>query len=158
MSKGRVRQRGAALVELGILLIPMFILLMGLLESGRAFYQKGQLTKLTEASARYLSRGVDIVDESTCSINATEWNTVLGRATNLLQYGDVDSTGLAELLEGVSLSVTSTLQNGTGGVSACVISVSASMTYQSFFGSQGLLFYFDGIQLRANTQEVYVGA
>ncbi len=150
--------KGAALVELGILLIPMFILLMGLIEAGRVFYQQGQLTKLTEAATRYMSRGVGIIDETNCTINATEWAAVLTRAQNLTQYGDVESTGLTEILAGISLSTASSQETGTGGVSGCVITVSASYTYQSLLGNSGVLDFFDGIVLTAVSEEVYIGA
>ena len=49
------RQRGAAAVELGILLLPLTTLVFGITECGRAMYQYDTLCKSVRAAARYLS-------------------------------------------------------------------------------------------------------
>jgi Flp pilus assembly protein TadG len=54
------KQRGAAAVELAILLVPLVLLAFGITEFGRAIYQYNALTKATRDAARFLSeRGTD---------------------------------------------------------------------------------------------------
>lgn len=48
-------QRGAAAVELGILLIPLTLLTFGVTEFGRAIYQYNTLVKATRDATRFLS-------------------------------------------------------------------------------------------------------
>lgn len=50
------RQRGAAAVEMAIILAPMLILCFGITELGRALYQYNGLVKATRGAARYLSQ------------------------------------------------------------------------------------------------------
>lgn len=49
-------QRGVAAVEFGLMLVPMLLMVFGVVEFGRAFYQYDTLTKSTRAAARYLSQ------------------------------------------------------------------------------------------------------
>lgn len=51
----RVRMRGVAAVEFGILLIPLVIIAFGITEFGRAIYTYNTLTKSVRNSARYLT-------------------------------------------------------------------------------------------------------
>jgi Flp pilus assembly protein TadG len=155
----KVKYRGAALVELAILIIPMAMLLFGLIEAGRILYQQGQLNKLTEAATRYISRGDGIIDEdNNCQIIAVPWNDVRDRAQNLSFYGDIVSGSLAEILPGLALTVTSTYRTGTGGVDACIVTVSATYTYQNLLGVTGFLDFFGGVQISSQSEEVYIGA
>lgn len=48
-------QRGVAAVEAAFLLIPLVILLLGIAELGRVFYQYNSIAKATRDGARYLS-------------------------------------------------------------------------------------------------------
>lgn len=48
-------QRGVAAVEAALLLIPLVILLLGIAEFGRIFYQYNTIAKATRDGARYLS-------------------------------------------------------------------------------------------------------
>jgi PAB1-binding protein PBP1 len=48
-------QRGVAAIEAAFLLIPLIILLLGIAELGRVFYQYNTIAKGTRDSARYLS-------------------------------------------------------------------------------------------------------
>jgi len=49
------RQKGVAAVEMGIVLIPLVVLVFGITELGRAFYQYNTLAKGTRDAARFLS-------------------------------------------------------------------------------------------------------
>lgn len=48
-------QRGAIAVELGIILMPLFILTLGVTEIGRAIYQYNTVIKSTRDAVRFLS-------------------------------------------------------------------------------------------------------
>jgi uncharacterized membrane protein len=48
-------QKGVVAIELAIVLVPLTILLFGMLELGRAFYQYDTIVKSTRNAARYLS-------------------------------------------------------------------------------------------------------
>lgn len=48
-------QRGVAAVEAALLLVPLVILMLGIAELGRAFYQYNTIAKATRDGARYLS-------------------------------------------------------------------------------------------------------
>jgi hypothetical protein len=49
------RQTGVVAVELALLLVPLTMLLFGIVELGRAFYQYDTIVKSTRSAARYLS-------------------------------------------------------------------------------------------------------
>ena len=51
----RMLQRGVATIEAAFLLIPLVILLLGIAELGRVFYQYNTIAKATRDGARYLS-------------------------------------------------------------------------------------------------------
>lgn len=49
------REGGIVAVELALLLVPLTVILFGMVELGRAFYQYDTLVKSTRSAARYLS-------------------------------------------------------------------------------------------------------
>jgi Flp pilus assembly protein TadG len=49
------KQNGVAAVEFAILLVPLLLMVFGITELGRAFYQYNTLDKATRAAARYKS-------------------------------------------------------------------------------------------------------
>lgn len=53
--RSRMLQRGVAAVEAAFLLVPLVILMLGIAELGRAFYQYNTIAKATRDGARYLS-------------------------------------------------------------------------------------------------------
>ena len=81
MKKSLYKQRGAAAVEMGLLLIPLVVLLFGITEFGRAFYLYNTVAKATRDGARYLS--------SQGPGDATE----IGIAQCLVVYGNSACTG-----------------------------------------------------------------
>jgi uncharacterized membrane protein len=73
----RPRQKGVVAIELGLLLIPLSLLLFGMIELGRGFYQYDTLVKSTRSAARYLStqvKGVGI-PQAKCMVVAGSLNT-----------------------------------------------------------------------------------
>jgi Flp pilus assembly protein TadG len=54
-SLSRQWQRGAAAVELALVMVPLLLLVFGVAEFGRAIYQYNTLAKATRDAARYLS-------------------------------------------------------------------------------------------------------
>jgi hypothetical protein len=55
MMRGNKKQGGAMAVEFAILLIPMMLIVFGITELGRVFYQYNTLVKATRDAARYKS-------------------------------------------------------------------------------------------------------
>jgi Flp pilus assembly protein TadG len=49
------QQRGVAMVEFGLLMVPMIMIAFGITEFGRAIFQYNTLTKATRDAVRYLS-------------------------------------------------------------------------------------------------------
>ena len=79
---GRSRaQRGIAIVEFALVLLPLVLLLALTADLGRAFYTFDTLTKATRGAARYLA----LVDSSDAA-RRTE-------ALNLVLYGNIEGTG-----------------------------------------------------------------
>jgi Flp pilus assembly protein TadG len=74
-------QRGIAIVELALVLLPLVLLLSLTADLGRAFYTFNTLTKAARGAARYLA----LVDSSNAA-RRTE-------ALNLVLYGNTDGTG-----------------------------------------------------------------
>lgn len=83
-------QRGVAAVELGILLVPLTLLVFGISEYGRAFYEYNKIVKSARAAARYLT------------IVAPGDLPEIAKAKNLVVYGK--TTVGTKLLDGLSIS------------------------------------------------------
>jgi Flp pilus assembly protein TadG len=49
------KQKGVALVEFALVLVPLVLMVFGITELGRAFYQYNTLTKSTRNAVRYLT-------------------------------------------------------------------------------------------------------
>lgn len=79
------RQKGAAAVELGLLLIPLTVLTFGISEYGRAIYQYNAVTKAVRDGARYLSQ------------YAPGDATRIAQAKCLTAYGNTNCQGLTLL-------------------------------------------------------------
>jgi Flp pilus assembly protein TadG len=107
----RARQKGVVAIELGLLLVPLTIILFGMIELGRGFYQYNTLVKSTHNAARYLStqvRGVGIA-QAKCMVVAGTLNTEacstpilpgLGTAMVTVRYIDGVSTCSAGAVSG----------------------------------------------------------
>lgn len=76
------RQLGVAAIELALLLAPLVLLSFGITEYGRAMVGYGKICKSTRDAARYLT------------LYAPGDAATMGRARNLVVYGNVAGTGL----------------------------------------------------------------
>jgi Flp pilus assembly protein TadG len=90
-------QRGAAFVELSIIL-PFFVLLViGTVEIGTAFFNYNTLTKLTFNAARYLSDNATLGSTGVLVLSST----VKAEAENLIVYGKT-TAGSTSILRSLS--------------------------------------------------------
>lgn len=164
-SKRRVR--GAAMVELAIILMLLVTLFIGISELGRALFFQHKLTKAVEAGARYLGRSWDAVDASGC-LEGTGWAAAETSAANMTVFGNAAGTGEAVVpglvVGDVSASVAARPVTGVGDV--CVVRITAAMAYRGIFfgGTDGFLppviLGGDGVTgwtLTADSEERYVG-
>lgn len=93
-------QRGAVVVEMAIVLIPLLILAFGVTEYGRAMYQYNMIAKSVRDSARHLSQ------------YAPGDATRIAEAKCLAVYGNVDCT-LPALASGLTTSQVYVLDRST---------------------------------------------
>lgn len=108
------RQRGAAAIEFGILLIPLIIMTFGMTELGRAVYYYNGLVSSTRAAARYLGtyRPGEAEDAARCiavhgNPGCTGPTLVPGLTTGMVQIGyeHAVDTGAGTTIELVRVSV-----------------------------------------------------
>ncbi|MEW5978881.1 MAG: TadE/TadG family type IV pilus assembly protein [Acidobacteriota bacterium] len=97
--KGR-RQRGQSMVELAMVLPFLLLLVAGIIEFGRAYYQYNTLSKAVRVAARYMSSRPWLANERT-------------NATRMVVYGNVDGTG-SPILPGLSTSNVQITSRGGG--------------------------------------------
>jgi Flp pilus assembly protein TadG len=117
-------QRGQEIVEFAFMLPLLALLLAGVIEFGRAFYEYNILSKSVRNAARYLSAAVI---DSTGAIPATN----VTRARNIAVYGNITSSG-TPILMGLNtghISVTSTV----AAAGEIYVTVRANYPYQSMF-------------------------
>lgn len=113
MMRGNRKQAGVVAVEFAILIIPMVLIVFGITELGRAFYQYNTLVKATRDAARYKS--------------FTNQGEKEAEAKCLAVTGD-DSCSGAPLLEGlntnmVTISYATTVQTGAGSVNLVKVAI-----------------------------------
>lgn len=96
----RELQRGVAVIEMAIIMIPMLILCLGIVEIGRALYTYNGLVKASRGAVRYLST------QSLASPPAGETAASLRlKARSLAVCGALDCSGGAEpLVPGLTLA------------------------------------------------------
>ena len=113
--QSRIRQRGVAAVELGIVLTLLVTIVFGITEFGRAMYQYDALTKSARAAARYLAvydsadpavqartRCVAVFNNPDCSAaNATPAAPGLTTANVDVAVGTAGAPGFDPALQGV---------------------------------------------------------
>ncbi|MEW5978878.1 MAG: TadE/TadG family type IV pilus assembly protein [Acidobacteriota bacterium] len=102
---GRVRtalesQRGQSMVELAIALPFLLLLVAGIIEFGRAYYQYNTLSKSVREAARYMTTKAWLATERT-------------NATNLVVYGNVTGSG-SPVLPGLTTSNVQITPRGGG--------------------------------------------
>jgi len=143
-------QRGAAMVELALVLPILMLILFGFIEVGRALYQQNTLTKAISTGARFISRAPDGVTAS-CQPGAT-WQQTVDQARALITYPGTSGRLLLNGLEDDEALVFSVRQ-----VSAvCVIRIEANLAYVAIAGIIPIL-NNGGIALNATVEERYIG-
>ena len=111
------REKGVALTEFALALPMLLMLLLPILEFGRAYYQYNTIAKSVRQAARYLSvrsPGVDV-----------------DKARNIVVYGNPAGTG-TPLVPGLSLSNVPTPTWGTTGSYPVLNTVTVSVTGYTF--------------------------
>lgn len=147
----RTRQRGAALVELALVLPILIILAFGFTELGRALYQKNQLTKEVNIGARYITRDPDAVTPD-CGPGDT-WT-----ATESLAKDEVAAAlpGLDPADINIALQPRDLEVDGENRT-FCIIEVSATMDFNALAGDSIVpMLNLGPITLSARTEERYV--
>ena len=111
------REKGVALTEFALALPMLLMLMLPILEFGRAYYQYNTIAKSVRQAARYLSMrspGVDV-----------------DKARNIVVYGNTAGTG-TPLVPGLSLSNVPTPTWGTTGSYPVLNTVTVSVTGYTF--------------------------
>lgn len=151
--------RGAAMVEMAIILSLLVVLFLGITELGRAVFFQQKMTKAVEASARFLGRAWDAVDRDTCATR-TAWTTATLAAGNLAVYGNAAGSG-SPVVPGLApgnLSYAVIARDVVGVGTVCVVQVRAQMQYEGIFGGQFIpLLGIAQPELTAASEERYVG-
>lgn len=148
--------KGAAMVELAILLPLLLILVFGIAEMGRAVYQQSILTRAADSAVRMLSRSHLTIDKETCAPLDT-WDAAQADATNLLVYGDVDG-GENALLEGLAMTSINIETRSLEGFEKdiCIIVINAEAPFEPIFSS-GVVFGFPAFNLTVTAEQRYIG-
>jgi len=111
------REKGVALTEFALALPMLLMLLLPILEFGRAYYQYNTIAKSVRQAARYLSMrspGIDV-----------------DKAKNIVVYGNPAGTG-TPLVPGLSLSNVPTPTYGTTGTYPVLNTVTVTVTGFTF--------------------------
>lgn len=106
MKRLRVQQ-GLAMVEFTIILPVLLILLLSILELGRAFYQYSELEKRSRDSTRYLANIMASGTDGDYSLTDSQ----IANASNLVVYGTI-SAGNDSLLSSLTTDHVSVTLNG----------------------------------------------
>jgi Flp pilus assembly protein TadG len=113
MSRRRELQRGVAMAEFAIVLPLLLLLMMAILEMGRAYNEYDALTKAVRNGARYYAKKQNVYNPGTTALNPTGQ----ANAKNVVVYGlpTGSSNGAQPILNGLS----------TGNVSTAVTTVAS---------------------------------
>jgi|GEM_PF-2365445 len=159
----KLKQDGAALLEMAVLMPLLVILVFGLVEFGRALLQINTLTKAVTAGARYVARVPNAIDPSNCSQGAT-WATAIAQGELLIENDDAGTGSV--ILPGLDNAGAITFSNSTQSVSyggsssidVCVITVLAEAPFGALSGGSLVPFFQVGpITLRAQAEERFIG-
>lgn len=100
--------RGAVAVEFALVLIPLLVLMMGVVEYGRALFQYNTLAKAVRDSARFLT-----------SQNPADASYALGEARCLAVYGNTGCTGGKPLAPGLDTSMVKVCNSASAASADC---------------------------------------
>jgi Flp pilus assembly protein TadG len=139
-------QRGLAMVEFTITVPILLILIMGVAEFGRAFWQYNTLTKSVEDGARYVAGRALMGSTGVVSISGA----LQTEGRNLVVYGNTLGAGGA-ILPGLNTSQVTVANAGLGN-----ISVSVSYPYTPLFGLVPGFFYGPGANATGRTLQTAV--
>lgn len=153
------KARGAALVELALVLPVVLMMVFGITELGRALFQLNSLAKAADGGARYLSRSWDVLDENCQPTSA--WSAAAAATANYVAFGNAGGQG-QPLLPGLSAAgVTVTARYGEVVGSegpACIIEIEASAPFDGAFGENVVPFTRIGpIDLTTRREARYIG-
>ena len=173
------RSRGAVMVEFAIVMPLLVLLFLGVTELGRSLYQQNILTQAIQVGARYIARAQGIIDIDACSAGAavccvtdsTAWNAAVGKAKELVVYGNQAAAAGNEVLPNLTtgdITITIAEDPNAASIDACVITVTADVDFTGIFGSEyttpPIPFVggpdtgsIDLLTLSATTQERYIG-
>jgi uncharacterized membrane protein len=139
----RARSKGVVAIELGLLLIPLSLILFGMVELGRGFYQYNTLVKSTRSAARYLStqvQGVGIA-QAKCMVVAGTLNAETC-SPSLLPGLDTTMV-MVRYIDGVSTCGAGAV-TGCGAINLVEVCVNCSEEAEKFqFTSVAKLFVSD---------------
>jgi len=163
-TKWRSDQRGAALVEVALLLPFMGLLIFGTMEIGSVIYQQHVVTKGVQEAARYAARSPSLIETATCVPGSANWPAVVTQAKNLATRGSVGSAGSlilsnftdATLTISVSCSAATgfaTANPASGQIPVVVVSATVAAKSAGFLGLIGL----PPFTLTAAHQELGIG-
>lgn len=157
--------RGAAAVEMALMLPMLVALLFGGMEGGYYFWSEHRVVKAVRDGARYAGR--QSFDQYNCSTQSVTNTTTRDQIKNLTRTGSLDGSG-APLIPGwvdgnttVTVTVapcntaTATGLFLTQASGAVRVTVSADVPYQSLASSLGIS--TAGLRLRGSQQAVVMG-
>lgn len=112
----KYRQRGAALIELALIMPLLLLMTVITTDFGRSLYHYNAITKSMRDAARYLSMDLN--------------NTRIEQARKLVVYGNPDGTG-SPLVPGMALDKVAVTQ-GTSGTNPVINTVTITVTGYTF--------------------------
>jgi hypothetical protein len=160
---------GSAAVEMALVLPILLVLMFGAVDVGNYFLSEHVVDKATRDAARFAAR-LPLADFTGCSV--PPGGTAETQTQKIARYGDPAGTGIARLPGWTADSMTTitiACDDGSSGNSwatngiytdfpagAPVVTVSATVPYNSFFGSLG--FGRLTANLNAQSQAAVIGA
>lgn len=153
------KARGAALVELAIVLPVLLMMVFGITELGRALYQLNTLGKAADAGVRHLTRAWAVLDED-CQPTAN-WSAAAAATRNYVVHGNATGQGSAVLTGLAPGDVGVDARYGTVAGSddpACIVRVTVTVPFAGLFGERVVPFTRIGpIDLSSSREGRYIG-